>query len=1045
MEPTFSELQWRLAGPFRGGRVSAVAGHPGDALTFYFGACAGGVFKTENGGMTWRNVSDGFFRTGAVGALAVAPSDPNVLYAGMGEANIRSNVSHGDGVYRSTDAGSTWQAAGLADTRHIARLAIHPANPDVIYVAALGHIYGPHPERGLYRSLDGGRHWRRVLYRDAQTGAIDVVLDPHNPRVVYAALWQASRTPYGLTSGGGGSGLFKSTDGGDHWVEVTAASGLPAGPWGRVGIAPSARRDRLWATIEAPDGGVFGSEDGGRTWEKRADRPELALRPWYFSRLTADPVNPEVVYDLNLDLWRSGDGGRTFTRVPTPHADHHDLWIDPREPRRMISGHDGGACVSQDGGQSWSSVLNQPTAQFYHVTVDHQKPYRIYGAQQDNSTLAVPSRSDAGAITLSECYSVGGGESGFVAVRPDAPHIVYAGSNGSVLTRYDHRSRQRKVITPWPEEVRGFSGRDLRYRFAWTFPVVLSPQDPDTLYVGANVVFRSRDEGQSWEVMSGDLTRHDPDRLGPSGGPITRDNGGAEMYGTLATLAPSPVDARILWAGSDDGLIHVTQDAGQTWRNVTPEWLPPWALISCIEASPHAPQTAYVAATRYKSDDPAPYVLKTVDGGNQWESIADGIGSDEAPRVIRQDPQVPGLLFLGTERGLYLSGDEGRHWQRFQNNLPVAPVYDLIVHDDDLIVATHGRSFWILDDMTPLRALAGIRPTTRLLSPRKTHRYRGGADLRSRGDSGYASTDTATVGWERRPGLSAPGAVWTNAGENPPNGVVVHYVLSKPPREPLRLEFADALGTVIQSFTGDGEQSRVKSPMFRLGTEAGLHRFVWDLRYPDAEPLPGAVLRGGNTRGPLAPPGLYRVALTVDGEVFSATWELAADPRLDLAPEEHEAQFRFLLAVRDQLSAVHRAAMQIRRIRTPLVAYLGRLGRAPSDATLRQHVEAVHARLDAIEEVLTQPRAHMPLDYLKYPPGLNVKLAALKSAVEQADGEPTSGAQAVLASLTERADEQFAQLRTLIQQELPPLLDRLASQAPLALEIAEDWRSGEAR
>ena len=615
-------LQWRCIGPHRGGRVVAVAGDPVDPRTFYFGGCAGGVWKSTDGGASWANISDGFFTTAAVGAIAVAPSDPNVLYAGTGEACIRGNVSHGDGVYRSTDAGRTWMHMGLADTRHIARIRVHPKDPDVVYVAALGHAFGPNQERGVFRSTDGGTNWAKVLFRSEDSGAIDLSLDPNNSRVLYAAIWQARRTPWSLSSGGPESGIWKSSDGGDTWAELTQNEGLPRGVKGRIGIAVSpAKAGRVYAVIEAADGAIFRSDDGGSTWQRLSEQGDLRRRAWYYDHIFADPQDADTVWVLNLQCWKSIDAGASFTDVPTPHGDNHDLWIDPRNPERMIEGNDGGACVSFNGGASWSSIYNQPTAQFYHVCTDGQAPYRVFGSQQDNSAISVPSFSHLGAITASEWFVPGGGESGYIAVKPGDPNIIVGGAVGSGagdgrMTQYDRRTGQIRNITIWPEiSGAGVGAGDLKYRFQWTFPIHYSRWDPEVLYVGGNRLFRSTDDGASFEPISGDLTRNDPSRLGASGGPITKDNTGAEYYGTIFAFAESPHERGVCWAGSDDGLIHRSADGGRTWDDVTPPSLPEWSTISIIEPSPHAPATVYVAAHCYRLDDYQPYLLKTNDSG----------------------------------------------------------------------------------------------------------------------------------------------------------------------------------------------------------------------------------------------------------------------------------------------------------------------------------------------------------------------------------------------------------------------------------------------
>ncbi|HKV43307.1 MAG TPA: glycosyl hydrolase, partial [bacterium] len=764
-------LRWRLVGPFRGGRVVAVAGDPERAQVFYFGSTGGGVWRTDDGGWTWANISDGFLATASVGALAVSPSDPNVIYVGMGESCIRGNVAHGDGVYRSSDGGKTWRNVGLADTRHIARIRVHPRDHNLVYVAAFGHVYGPNPERGVHRSADGGRTWQRILFRHDRAGACDLSMDVTNPRIMYAAIWEAHRTPWGLSSGGPGSGLFKTTDGGETWTELTDAPTLPRGILGRIGVAVSpARSDRVWAIVEAEEGGIFRSDDGGATWMCVNSDREPRQRPFYFSHIFADPTDAETIYIGNLDLWKSVDAGRTFARKSLPHGDHHDLWIDPRNPQRMINGSDGGASISLNGGDSWSTIYNQPTAEMYHITTDSRFPYRIYGAQQDNTTICLPSWSSDGAITSSTYYDVGASESGYIAVRPDDPDIVYGGIFEGMLTRYDHRNGEVRDITVWPENPAGYGAESLKYRFQWTFPIVISPHDPRILYATGNRVFRTANEGASWDVISPDLTRNDRSKLVPSGGPVTRDNVGTEYYCTIFAFAESPLQAGVLWAGSDDGLIHCSRDGGTTWQNATPVSLPEWALISIIEPSPHDPGTAYVAATRYKLDDLHPYLLKTHDYGKTWHPIVRGIPEDLVTRAIREDPARRGLLYAGTERGVFFTLDDGAQWHPLQNNLPVVPIHDLVVKDDDLVVATHGRSFWILDDLSPLRqiteeiARAGVhlfrpRAATRLNAHPLSFR-KGGARVYGRvGGLGVTAREMA----------DGP-AVLLDAGENPPGG-----------------------------------------------------------------------------------------------------------------------------------------------------------------------------------------------------------------------------------------------------------------------------------
>jgi photosystem II stability/assembly factor-like uncharacterized protein len=1052
-------LQWRCVGPHRGGRVVAVAGHPSEPMTFYFGACAGGVWKTTDGGTYWENVSDGFFETAAVGALAVAPSDPNVVYAGTGEACIRGNVSHGDGVYRSTDGGLTWANVGLRDTRHIGRVRVHPRDPDLVYVAALGHAWGPNRERGVFRSRNGGATWEQVLFRSERAGAVDLSMDPKNPRVLYAAVWEAQRTPWSMTSGGADSSLWKSTDGGDTWTDVTRNAGLPRGVLGRIGVAVSpANGRRVYAVIEAADGALFRSDDGGATWQRGSEEAGLRGRPWYYMHVFADPTDVDTVWVADYSLWKSTDGGKTFAEVATPHGDNHDLWIDPANPRRMIEGNDGGACVSFNGGQSWSTIYNQPTAQFYHVCADDQRPYRIYGSQQDNWSISLPSQSHRGAITATDWIQPGGGESGYLAVKPGDPAIVVGGSIGTGpgmgrLVHYDHRSGQERIISVWPEAYgMGIPPAEHRYRFQWTFPVFYSRWDPRELWIAGNRVFRSVDEGQSWEVVSPDLTRNDPAKLGPSGGPITRDNTGAEIYCTIFALAESPHERDVLWAGTDDGLVHLSRDRGRTWQPVTPPDLPEWALVSIIEPSPHDAATCYVAATCYKLDDTRPYLFETADYGNTWKRITNGLPAGEITRVVREDPNRRGLLYCGTETALWVSLDDGGSWQRLSSNLPVAPIHDLVVKDTDLVVATHGRSFWILDDLTPLYQMtdALAAADAHLFAPRPTvlwRAYRGhgmkpgpGREVAYRlaGSVGYAFRQVEAPTGEKKERL-------LDAGENPPNGVVVHYWLKEAPQGDLVLAFLDADGRELRSFTSrrsapapEGAGAASTEPAAGGGEEpgptesaqtskdgaddeprptknAGANRFVWNLRGPDATKLPDNKGRGGTIEmlaGPRMPPGTYEVQLTVGGRTLTQRFEVAKDPRIPATDADLRERFAWAKRAHDLLARVHDAVLALRDVRAQAEAWAGRV----ETPALKAAATALARTLTATEEELVQVRSEDPR---MFPSKLNSRLATLVGLIEYSDAAPTLALRELGESLALRTAMELAKLDLCLAEDVP--------------------------
>ena len=1063
-------LRWRCIGPPRGGRVVAVAGHPTESAIFYFGACAGGVWKTDDGGTYWENISDGFFNTAAIGAIAVAESDPNVIYAGTGETTIRIDVSYGDGVYKSTDGGKTWAHAGLTETRHIGSIRIHPRDADLVYVAALGHAFGPNEERGVFRSRDGGKTWTKVLYRSEKAGAADLAMDVNNPRILYATMWEAHRNFWELSSGGPGSSFYKSTDGGDTWTELTDNPGLPKGMKGKMGVAVSpAKPDRVWAIIEAEKGGLHRSDDGGKTWKLLTANRDLWHRPFYYCHIYADPQDPDTVYILNLKMWKSTDGGHTFTEVTTPHGDNHDLWIDPHNPRRMIEGNDGGACVSFNGGDTWSTIYNQLTSQFYRIDTDNRFPYRVYATQQDNSSISVPSATEYGGIHWVDCYPVGTGESGDIVVHPDDPDIAYIGAVGSspggsgVLQRYDHRTRQIQLINVWPEEYMGWGPKDLKYRFSWTFPILLSPHDSNVLYVAGNRVFRSTNEGSSWEAISPDLTRNDVTKLGPSGGPITKDASGAEHYATVYAFVESPHESGVFWAGSDDGLIHISRDGGQTWRNITPPDLIAWSLISNIEASPHDAATAYVAVTRYKLDDYQPYLYKTDDYGQTWQNISGSFPDGEITRVIREDPVRPSLLYVGTETGVHFSLDDGENWQRLQNNLPIVPVYDLKIKDGDLVAGTHGRSFWILDDLTPLRQLPaeGGQSPTHLFPPHSTVRrwmQWGFGMFRSEAGKNYmmALGAAATFYNEKLPDGERRRR-YLDAGEGPPQGVIVYYLLGETPPDPLTLTFLDAEGEVIKTFTNKtddsdnteahGTNSEAKPDRY-IPAGPGLNRFVWDMRYPDAQevsvdpisdqPKTAPLVPPEKPKnGPLASPGTYQVQLKAGDQTQTQSFELRKDPRVTAIQEDLDAQFQLWRRIRDKLSETNEAINRLRRMQRQVRAWTCHakgMGEAGNEA-VSEAAAALGEKLKGIEAELIQIEANSIGDRIRLPTQLSGKLAGLISVVSIADAAPPQQVYDVFEHLSAQVDEQLTQLQSLIEEDVGAFNDLIREAGVPAIAV----------
>ena len=1018
----YKGMKWRLIGPFRGGRVLAVAGVPSQPDTYYFGGVSGGVWKTVDSGQNWMPMSDKESFS-SVGSIAVAESDPNVIYVGSGEACIRGNITHGDGVWKSTDGGKTWKNMGLKDTQSIGRVIVDPRNPNIVLVAALGHAYGSNTERGLFRSTDGGQNWEKVLYKDDKTGAIDVEFDPHNSSIVFAALWEVIRKPWTLSSGGPGSGLYKSTDGGKTWKRLEG-NGLPGGILGRIGVSVSgADGNRVYALIEATEGGLYRSDDGGENWTYVNKEDRFRQRAWYFTHIFADPQNADLVYILNTGMYSSRDAGKSFSLVPAPHGDHHGLWINPHHPNRMINSNDGGADITMDGGKTWSTQYNQPTAQFYHVAADTHFPYRLYGAQQDNTSVGIATASDDGFIDRPDWYQVGGGEAGWIAPYPPDSNIVYAGDNEGLVTRYDRTNGQVQVINPWPDMPSGYGVESMKYRMQWTAPMIVSPHDPNVLYVGANVLLKTTNGGMSWQAISPDLTRNDKSKQGVSGGPITKDNTSAEYYDTIFALDESPLEKGLIWAGSDDGLVHITRDAGKTWTNVTPKDLPEWSRISLLAASPHDAATAYLTVDRHELDDLHPYIYKTGDYGKSWTKISGDLPDNLVVRAVREDPVRRGLLFAGTESGVMMSFDDGKHWQSLQMNLPVSPVRDVLVKNDDLAIATHGRSFWVLDDLVPLRQLSPevANSPAFLFKPR--------AALRSQIPIGLPS---------KRP-----------VGLNPPGPALIDYYLKAAPKEispgkkeEVQIEIVDSQGKLVRKFSNNKPPEELPESEFEpeqhneglLAPEAGMNRFAWDLKF---EPPAKAKEEGpwtGRPEGPFVVPGKYEVKLTAGGKTYTAPLEVKLEPRVKTSQADLEKQLELALKIRDAVNEDHRAVTEIREVRAQFQELKKRLEGHPQAKAIADASDAIDKKMTPVEEKLIQPKLKSSEDALVYPIMLSEKMLALGGMIENSDTAPTeqsfelfkeyrSQLDAELAKWNDIRDKDVAAFNQLVQKEnVPPLL-----------------------
>ncbi len=979
------EMEWRNIGPHRGGRSCAVTGIPNEPQHFYFGSTGGGIWETTDGGSSWENISDGYFG-GSVGAIVVAPSDNNVIYVGLGEQTVRGNVSSGSGLWKSADAGKTWQFIGLENTKHIGRIRVHPHDANTVFVAAMGDLYQDTEDRGVYKSTDGGNTWDRVLFSDAGSGAVDLAFDPFNPRHLYASTWTVRRTPWSLSSGGDGSALWKSTDEGETWEIISSNGGFAKELLGIIGVAPSpAERGVVYAMVEAADGGLFRSNDGGENWMKVNDERSLRQRAWYYTRIYADPVLADRVYVMNVQFHVSNDGGNTFARRSTPHGDHHDLWIAPDDNNRLIVGDDGGAQVSYDGGVNWSTYMNQPTSQFYRVTTDDHFPFRVYGAQQDNSTVRINHRSDGWVIGENDWEPTAGGESAHIAVKPNDNDIVVGGSYGGFLTRLNHRTNATQTIHVWPVNPLGHGVEDMKYRFQWNFPVFYSPHDPDVLYAASQHLHRSTDGGRSWEVISPDLSTNDPDKQVSSGGPITKDNTGVEYYCTIFSALESSSEKGLIWAGSDDGLVHISIDNGENWANVTPEDMPEFMRINSIEEDPFNEGGLYVAGTRYQLGDYQPYIYHTADYGESWDRIDAGIDRGHFTRVVRADPDLEGLLYAGTENGLYVSIDNGESWKMWQQNLPIVPITDMTIKDKHLIVATQGRSFWIMDDLSPLHQWGeeSAEAAFNVYTPNRTWLM----------ESGRAN--------EQR-----------TVGQNPYPGIVIPYYINEIDEEGAEysVKIMDSNGNVARRYSSTADE---RSNQWKPEQGAGM--FHWNLEYEGAKRIPGMILWWSFLDGPRATPGTYTFRFTMGTDSVDIVTELEADPRWEASQEDLEAQFEFLMEIRDQMTAMHSAIENVRKLRNQIDLVYPNI----VDSTLMAEADSMKAMLTDVEEAFYQTKNRSAQDPLNFPIKLNNQWGHLGSLAAMGLQRPTASMYEAKEELRAQIDMYMVTYNDVLENKIP--------------------------
>ncbi|MBU9936469.1 MAG: hypothetical protein KTQ13_07460 [Ferruginibacter sp.] len=1000
----FSKVKYRSIGPYRGGRSSAVAGDPDQKNTFYFGGTGGGVWKTIDGGSNWKNISDKYFG-GSIGCVSVAPSDPTILYVGEGENSLRGNVSEGFGIWRTDDGGRSWKYTGLKDTRHIIRIVIHPKNPDIVWVAAIGHLFGPNEERGIFKTVDGGKTWKKVLFVNNQTGCSDLIMEPGNPAVLYAGTWRILRTPYSLESGGDGSGLWKSVDGGETWKNISANKGLPKGIWGIVGVTvcPS-NTDKLYALMENKDGGLYVSNDAGESWALQSSDNNIRQRAWYYTKVFADPKNENDVYVLNVSFLKSTDAGKTFKPIRTPHGDHHDLWIDPADPKRMIVADDGGAQISFDGGENWSTYLNQPTAQFYRVSTDNHFPYRILGAQQDNSTIRILSRSSSGQITQSDWQETAGSESGYVVADPLNNDVVYGGNYSGYLSRLDHKTGENRAVSVWPDDPLGAGADVSKYRFQWNFPIFFSPHNPKKLYAGGNMLFATENEGASWTALGGDLTTNDKEKQRSSGGPITKDNTGVEVYCTIFTATESALEKDLLWTGSDDGLIHVSKDGGRNWDNVTPKEAGQWMMWNCVETDPFKKGKAYFVGTKYKRDDFTPYIFKTEDYGKTWTKITNGIPALHFTRALRADRKRPGLLYCGTEYGMYISYDDGANWKPFQLNLPVVPVTDLAIKENDLVVATQGRSFWVLDDLGVVQQKDNsiIDKNLFVFEPNDAYRFDGYQNLNAK-----------------------------NAGMNPPNGSIINYYLKHvSDSSKVSIEILDKNKKRIKLFASNAKDDKIE-------VSKGMNQFVWNMLYPPAERVEGLILWHGTVPGPKAAPGRYFYKIKADMDSAEGSFIIRANPVYNVSQQDYEEQFDFLITIRDKFNEIQKAGKNIRDIRRQINDFIDKQGKGcPKE--IKQQADSINKQMTVVEEALHQTRAKSGQDVLNYPIRLDDKISGLYDFAASGNSAPARQVKDAYAELSAQADLQLNKLKKIIEEDLVKLNDMIREKALPVIGVRKD-------